>query len=398
MQVEHVTRERLAAGRATQQQRELAVRDRLLGKVVVHQQRVLGIGRAGREGLAALLAAPHEVLAHRAPRVGRDVLHRGRVGAARDDDGGVVHRPRVLERLDDARDGRFLLAHRDVDADHRVVGAPVLLLVDDRVDRDGRLARLAVADDQLTLAATDRDHRVDRLDARLHRLVHRLAVRDARRDDVHLLVRGRLQRRAVVDRAAQRVNDPSQHRLADGHLEQTSGALDQVAFLHREVVAVHDAAHGVLFEVHHLTHDRAVGGLEFHQLARHRGREPVDPGDTIAHLDHAAHLGDFELLGVLLDLLLNNARDLVGLDLHGSFLLVFRPSPQTVLVAGRSGSASATLQPLERVYPCVQPLHPTWVRVGPIRRPPGSKRRALRAGVNGSPPEPDYPAQQHEFR
>ena len=57
------------------------------------------------------------------------------------------------------------------------------LLVDDRVDRDGGLAGLAVADDQLALAAADRDHRVDGLDAGLERLVDGLALDDARRLD-----------------------------------------------------------------------------------------------------------------------------------------------------------------------------------------------------------------------
>jgi hypothetical protein len=47
--------------------------------------------------------------------------------------------------------------------------------------RDGGLAGLAVADDQLALAAADGDReRVDGLEAGLHRLVHRLARDDAR--------------------------------------------------------------------------------------------------------------------------------------------------------------------------------------------------------------------------
>ena len=72
-------------------------------------------------------------------------------------------------------DRRHALADRDVDRDDVRV-----LVVDDRVDRDRRLAGLAVADDQLALAAADRDHRVDRLQAGLHRLLHRLALDDAR--------------------------------------------------------------------------------------------------------------------------------------------------------------------------------------------------------------------------
>ena len=71
-------------------------------------------------------------------------------------------------------DRRHALADRDVDGDEVRV-----LVVDDRVDRDRRLAGLAVADDQLALAAADRDHRVDRLEAGLHRLLHRLALDDA---------------------------------------------------------------------------------------------------------------------------------------------------------------------------------------------------------------------------
>ena len=67
--------------------------------------------------------------------------------------------------LHDLRDGRLLLADRDVDADDALA-----LLIDDGVDGDGGLAGLAVADDQLALAAADRDHRVDRLEAGLQRL------------------------------------------------------------------------------------------------------------------------------------------------------------------------------------------------------------------------------------
>src|ERR1700754_2698248 len=71
---------------------------------------------------------------------------------------------RVLARPATA-DGGHALPDRDVDRDDARV-----LVVDDRVERDRRLAGLAVADDQLALAAADRDHRVDRLEAGLHRL------------------------------------------------------------------------------------------------------------------------------------------------------------------------------------------------------------------------------------
>src|SRR5260370_26349887 len=50
-----------------------------------------------------------------------------------------------------------LFRSRDIDTDEVLA-----LLVDDRVEQDGRLSGEPVADDQLALAAADRDHRVDR--------------------------------------------------------------------------------------------------------------------------------------------------------------------------------------------------------------------------------------------
>src|SRR5688500_6151280 len=66
--------------------------------------------------------------------------------------------------------GRFL-ADREIDTEH--VAA---LLVDDSVEGDGGLTRLAVTDYQLALPAPNRDHRVDGFDARLHRCIDVLPV------------------------------------------------------------------------------------------------------------------------------------------------------------------------------------------------------------------------------
>ncbi len=116
--------------------------------------------------IRAWLAVVAEVLAHGAAGVGRDELQRRRIGGRGGDDDGVVHRAVLAQLLDHLGDRGPLLADGDVDADDVVA-----LLVDDRVDRDGGLAGLAVADDQLALAAADRDHRVDGLEAGLQRLV-----------------------------------------------------------------------------------------------------------------------------------------------------------------------------------------------------------------------------------
>ena len=83
-----------------------------------------------------------------------------------------------------AGDRGALLADRDVHAAHLllgVAGLPVLALVEDGVDAHRGLAGLAVADDQLALAATDRGLRVDGLDAGLQRLADTLALHHRRR-------------------------------------------------------------------------------------------------------------------------------------------------------------------------------------------------------------------------
>ena len=82
VQVEHVARIGLAARRAAQQQRHLPVGDRLLGEVVVEDDRV-----------HAVVA---EELAHGAAGVGREELHRRRVGRRGGDDDGVLHRAVLL--------------------------------------------------------------------------------------------------------------------------------------------------------------------------------------------------------------------------------------------------------------------------------------------------------------
>src|SRR5690606_38054347 len=168
-------------------------------------------------------------------------------------------------RLDGRGDGRVLLPDGDVDADHLLVGADELLLVDDRVDAHRGLAGLTVADDQLALTAADRDHRVDGLDAGLHRLGHGLAVGDARGNDVDLAAFGGLDRALAVDRLAEGVDDAAEHPLAHRHAQELAGRADGVALLDLEVVTEDDGADDVLLEVHHLPGDDAralVAGVE----------------------------------------------------------------------------------------------------------------------------------------
>src|SRR5690606_13939743 len=109
-----------------------------------------------------------------------EVLERGGVGRVRGDHDGVLHGAGFFEGADNLGDLTGLLADGDVDADE--VAA---LLVDDGVERDGALTGGAVADDELALAASDRDHGVDGLDARLDGGVDALAERHTGGDSLN---------------------------------------------------------------------------------------------------------------------------------------------------------------------------------------------------------------------
>ena len=97
----------------------------------------------------------------------------------------------------------------------------------------GGLAGLAVADDQLALAAADRDHASMALMPVCSGSVHRLPLGDARGDDVDLAELGRSGSGGPSSSgAAERIDHAAEQRSPDRHFEQAAGGLDRVAFLH----------------------------------------------------------------------------------------------------------------------------------------------------------------------
>src|SRR5262249_46605041 len=126
-----------------------------------------------------MTAGVTEKLAHRAPAIRSDELQRCRLRRRRRHDGRVFHRAVAIEALDDLGHRRALLPDRNVKAVNILA-----TLIDDGVERDRGLAGLPVADDQLALAAADLQHRIDRLDAGLQRLLDGLPANNTRRLDL----------------------------------------------------------------------------------------------------------------------------------------------------------------------------------------------------------------------
>src|SRR5579862_6202977 len=102
---------------------------------------------------------------------------------------------------------------------------PVIALVDDRVDRDRGLAGLPVTDYQLPLAASDRGHRVDRLDPGLHRLFHWLALDHRRRLQFKTAQFGAFDRTPPVERLAERADHAAKESVSDRHGKHLAGTL-----------------------------------------------------------------------------------------------------------------------------------------------------------------------------
>src|SRR5215211_4627433 len=305
MEVEDVTRIRLAAWWAPKEEHHLPVGDGVLGEVVVDKERVL--------------ATVHEELADGAPRVWGQILQRRRLGGRGVHDGCVLQRARLLEGGDDARYGGVLLADGDVDALHVLVG-----LVDDSVEQDRGLASLPVTDDELPLPASNRDHGVDGFDTRLEGLLDRLAPDDAWRHYLHRKSLFGFDLTLSVEGTTQCVDDPAEHALADGHAGQLLCAPYSIAFLDVGIVAGHDNAYVVLFQVKGEACDLLPACvLELQHLLIHDVGKAVDARDAVPDLEDLADLfGPYAVLVIC-----NSAFE------YGGDLLRPEPAHQTTLLA-----------------------------------------------------------------
>jgi len=294
VQIEDVAGVSLTSRRTADQQRQGAVSDSVLGQVVVDDKDVL--------------ALVHEVFAHGTAGVGSDILQGRQLGCRCRHHDGVAHGTGLGEALHEVCHGRALLADSDVDADDVLA-----LLVDDGIGRDGGLAGLAVADDELTLAAADGDHGVDGLDAGLQRLLDGLALDDAGSRALDGAELRRLDGACAVDGLAQCVDDTADQCLAhrDGH--DLAGALDSAALFDSDVGAQQNDGDGVLLEV--LGH-AVLAVLKLEQLACHALFQTAGAGDAVAHQNDRADLALLDDIFVMLDLSTDDLGDLFRFQLH----------------------------------------------------------------------------------
>ena len=131
---------------------------------------------------------------------------------------------------------------------------------------------------------------------------------------------GGLDRRAAVDRIAERVDHATDQGLANRNLDDAVRAPNDVALAYVVGLTHHRDADVVLFEVEH--HARNAAG-EFDELTRHRGFESVDARDTVADRQYGSRLRDVDLATVLLDFALQDIGNFGRLDVQDCFLFFF---------------------------------------------------------------------------
>ena len=158
---------------------------------------------------------------------------------------------------------------------------------------------LAVADDQLTLPSSDRDHGVDRLDARLKRLFYRLSFDDSVRPGLHGTELGSFDRACSVDRLSDRVHYAADHRLPDRDRDNAPCPLDRLSFTNAFVLTEQNRGNTGLLEV--LRHAKGPV-LKFEKFARHAVHQAAHPGDTVADGKDRSGLILYDRILIILDL------------------------------------------------------------------------------------------------
>ena len=268
MEVENITRVGFTTRRAAQEQGNLSICPGMLGKIIIDHQRI----------------APgfHELFADGAPGIRSNVLQRSGFIRSRDHNDGVFHGSVPFEQCHCAGNGGFFLTDGHIDADQILA-----FLVDDRVDGDGGLASLAVADDQFSLAAADGDHRVDGFDTGLDGSIHILALHHTRGNALDRPESAGLDRTFAIHRFSQDIHHPPDQPIAHRDRGDASGGAHGHAFGYPGIFTHDDDTNGVLFQVEGNAH-HAVGKLD--QFLGFDVRQAGDPGDTIACLQYGTNI------------------------------------------------------------------------------------------------------------
>src|SRR5579883_410850 len=219
-----------------------------------------------------------EVFSYGTACVRSDVLHRRGIRSGSGNHDRVIHGPVLFQYFHHLRNRRAFLPDCDIDADHILS-----TLVDDRVQGNRGLAGLPVADDELALAAPDRDHGVDRLDSGLQRLLDGLPVYYARRQALQGIKHLCFNRPLAIDWSAQRIHNTADQGFSHRNRDDPPGAFHRVTLFDVAVIAKQHNANLIFFQI-----EGDANGLwsKFDKLARHDILQAVNACNTVTNADY----------------------------------------------------------------------------------------------------------------
>ena len=259
-----------------------------------------------------------------------------RIGSAGVDHDGVAHGVIFFQDAHNLGNLALLLADGNVDADE-VAAA----LVDNGVQRNGRLARRAVADDQLPLAPANGNHGVNGLDSGLHRRIHRLADHHVGSHLLHRPGARGADGALAVQGTAQGVNNPPDQRVTHRNLNNLAGRTDPVTLFDCVGIAQNGGAHNVGLQVQGQAQDVVA---KIQQLVGAHTLQTLDAGDTVTHLDHGTYVHQAQITAKFLDLTTDKRNNFLTPDRHGGLSLI--PN-----VRGKGRCATD------------RPANPSWIRL-----------------------------------
>ena len=188
-------------------------------------------------------------------------------------------------------------------------------MIDDGVDRHRSFTCLAITNDQLSLAAANRHHRIDRFQTRLQWLRYGLTRNNTWRNFFDRGAQLGVDRAFAVNRLTERVHYATTQLWADRHLKDAACALDGVAFGDMFVSTENNGAHRIALKVQR----KAVGvAREFQHLALHRIGEAMNTADTIGDRNHSALVANLGTRAESLDPALDQLADFRRVELHVS--------------------------------------------------------------------------------
>lgn len=181
------------------------------------------------------------------------------------------------------------------------------------IDRKSGFTGLAIADDKLTLASSDRNKAVDRFITGLERAVNGFSFDNAVSFFLNLAIFFGEYRTFAVNWLSKSVYDSTDHGFANRNGNDFSGAADFITLNDFAVVAEKYAAYVVFLKV--LDHSVNLAG-EFDKLACHCVVKSMNPCDTVADLNNCSELGSCKAAFIISDLFFDQFVDFIGSEIH----------------------------------------------------------------------------------